>query len=546
MVLKEICQILGKTLRIFSLLLSCPLGMALYDEWLAPPSLRPSHSMAFVYAIACCLALSLLFLILGRKAKGQIGRRESILLVSLIWIFTSLLSALPFYFSGTLSNPMDAYFEAMSGLTTTGSTMMSPKAYDPSTGEEIPIYITSRNAPSYTYAYYGTIPPIRDPNTHLVIYSGVEAVSRAILFWRSFMQWVGGMGIVVLFLTVLPALGVGGKLLYQMETTGPFKEAIRPRIHETVSELWKLYLFLTLLQIILLICVDREMPLFDAICTACSTISTGGFSIRNDSIASYHNSGVEWIIMIFMILGSINFSLYFHIIRMKIYRIYVPDFILFLAIVLIGSLLSSLFLIGEPRTTLDEPMGIYSIGQAFQEGTFQTISLQTTTGFVTANYDRWPFFVQMLLLLLMFVGGMSGSTAGGIKTSRFYILYKIILHRLESLYRPDSIRKLRIGLVDVDDKQALTVAAFFCIAAFFTIFGTSLFIWNQMDPQTAFGFMASCINNVGAAFGAAGPTASLGFLSNFDKFLATCWMLLGRLEFYVLLLLFLPSYWKSH
>ena len=221
--------------------------------------------------------------------------------------------------------------------------------------------------------------------------------------------------------------------------------------------------------------------------------------------------------------------------RFKFFRTYVPDFFLFLATAALGCLAVSLFLIGDN----------YTIGDAFREGSFQAISAQTTTGFITANYDRWPFASQMFMLLLMFIGGMSGSTAGGIKTSRFYILYKIVLHRLESIYRPDSVRRLRIGSAEIDDKNALTVLAFFCIVAFFTILGTASLVLDGIDPESSLGLIACFMNNVGMAFRAAGPTGSFAFLSSFDKILAIFWMLLGRLEFFVVLLLFLPSFWKN-
>lgn len=543
--LKELSQILGKYIAFLGLALYFPLGACFYYRIAKPDSLLPDSMMAFIYAICISFTLSILLLLWGQKAKGQIGRRESILLVALIWIITSIISALPFYFSKTLQNPVDAYFEAMSGLTTTGSTLLSPKAYHPETGEEVPIHYTNSNTPSKTYTYYGTVAPIRDPETGLVLYSGIEAVSRPILLWRSFLQWIGGMGIVVIFLTVLPALGVGGKFLYQIEVTGPFKEEISPRIHETASQLWKLYLVFTVVEVIVLLLSDAAMPFFDAVCIAFSNISTGGFSVRNDSIASYQSSAVQWIVLIFMLLGSINFALYFHILRMKFYRLYVPDFILFIAIIVIGGTAISGMLIGQQNVSLDGAESIYTAGKAFKEGLFQAVSFQTSTGFVTTNYDRWPFSTQVLLLLLMFVGGMSGSTAGGIKTSRFYIIYKIVLNRLESLYRPDSIRKLRIGQMEVDDKHALTSLGFFCIAVFFTVLGTAFYILKGIDPETALGLIANFSNNTGAAFRAAGPTTSICFLDNIEKILATCWMLLGRLEYYVVLLLLLPSFWKG-
>lgn len=543
--LKELSQILGKYIAFLGLALYFPLAFAFYYRIKDPESPLQTGMMAFIYAISISFILSILLLLWGRKAKGQIGRRESILLVALIWIITSVISALPFYFSKTLENPVDAYFEAMSGLTTTGATLLSPKAYSPETGEEIPIHYTNFNTPTKTYTYYGTVAPIRDPETGLVLYSGIEAVSKPILLWRSFLQWIGGMGIVVIFLTVLPALGVGGKFLYQTEVTGPFKEEISPRIHETASQLWKLYLFFTVLEIVLLLFSDRTMPFFDALCISFSNISTGGFAVRNASIASYHGAAVQWIVLVFMILGSINFALYFHILRMKFYRLYVPDFILFISVILLGGISISCMLIGHENISLDGNASLFSVGAAFKEGFFQAISLQTSTGFVTTDYDLWPFSAQMMLLLLMFVGGMSGSTAGGIKTSRFYILYKIVLNRLESLYRPDSVRKLRIGQMEVDDKHALTSLGFFCIAVIFTVLGAAIYVLRGIDPETSLGLIANFTNNTGTAFRAAGPTTSICFLPEFEKILATFWMLLGRLEYYVVLLLFLPSYWKG-
>lgn len=525
-------KILSRYLFYLSLLLLAPLTLAAYYQFLSSYHPQPQSFYAFLWTFLICLILAAVLRLIGKNASEQLYRKESILLVVSIWIITSLLSALPFVFSGTLK-PIDAYFEAISGLTTTGSTMLTPKAYDGATGEEIPIRLTNSHVPEKTYVYYGTVAPIRDA-FGLITHTGIEAVSKALLFWRSLLQWIGGMGIVVVFLAVLPVLGVGGKLLYQMETTGPIKDEITPRVRETASHLWKLYAFFTLLQVALLVWLNPEMPFFDALCTSLSTISTGGFSVRNDSIASYGSLATEWIVIVFMILGSINFSLYFHILKFKFFKIYVPDFFLFIGVALLGSIAVSLFLIPD-----------FGILEAFRQGIFQAISMQTTTGFFSANYDLWPFAPQMLMLLLMFVGGMSGSTAGGIKTARFYIAYKILLHRLESIFRPDSVRKLYIGKNEVDDKNALTVLTFFCIVIFFTVLGTISLVFDGIDPETSLGLIACFLNNVGIAFRAAGPTESLAFLSPFSKILATFWMLLGRLEFFVVLLLFLPAFWRN-
>ncbi len=528
-------KILSRYLFYLSLLLSVPLAISIYYQIFPEFHPQPSSTFAFLATMTISSTLAFVLWTIGRNESfaESPSRRESILIVVLIWIITSIISSLPFSLSGTL-RPLEAYFEAMSGLTTTGSTMICAKAYDPLTQKEIPIRLTNPHVPDKTYIYWGTVAPIRDPDTNLILYSGVEAVGKALLFWRSLLQWIGGMGIVVIFLTVLPALGVGGKLLYQMETTGPIKDGITPRIRETASHLWKLYTFFTLLEIGLLVWTNQEMTFFDALCTSLSNISTGGFSVRNESIASYHSAATEAIVIVFMIIGSINFALYFHLLRLKFSRVYVPDLFLFLGIAVLGCLAVSSFLIPE-----------LGVAQAFRQGCFQALSLQTSTGFFTANYDRWPFAAQMFMLILMFFGGMSGSTAGGIKTSRFYIAYKILLHRLESIFRPDSVRKLYIGKNEVDDKNALTVLSFFCIVAFFTVLGTMSLVLDGIDPETSLGLMASLLNNTGLAFRAAGPTESLAFLSPFSKIFCTFWMLLGRLEFFIVLLLFLPSFWKN-
>jgi len=510
--------ILSKYLFYLSFLLLIPLTFAAYLQFFSD-HLQPHATTAFAMALSVCLLCA--FALRYTKPK-PLHRREGILLVVSIWLVTCFVSSLPFSLSRTLG-PLDAYFEAMSGLTTTGATLLCPKLYDAE--GEIPHYITNSHVPDKTYTFYGTVPSIRDANG-LILHSGIEAVNKAILLWRSLLQWVGGLGIVVIFLTVLPVLQVGGKFLYQAEMTGPIKEGITPRVKSTSAQLWKLYLILTLIEIGLLL---PQVPIFDAICISLSNISTGGFSVRNDSIASYNSSPVQWIVFLFMILGSINFSLYFHP-KFKL----TPDFFLFLSIAILGCLLVSIPLIG-----------IYPLGTALSEGSFQALSVQTSTGFVTANYDQWPFVSQMFMLLLMFVGGMSGSTAGGIKTSRFYILFKIVQHRLESIYRPDSVRTLRIGTAEVDDKNALTVLSFFCIVLFFVVLGTVSLVVDGIDPETSLGLIACLLNNVGTAFRAAGPTNSFAFLSPVSEILSIFWMLLGRLEYYVVLLLLLPSFWRN-
>jgi trk system potassium uptake protein len=544
---KQISLLLGKYLFFFSLVLFIPLGVALYYDFLANPIHypQPHSSLAFFFTILISFALSFLFLLIGRSSKSSLGRKEGILLVVLIWLFSCWVGSFPFLFSKTLSSPIDAYFETMSGFTTTGSSIFHPKNYD-NEGREIPIRYQNPTIPNKTYVFYGTISPVRNPQTNEILYNGVEAVSRGVVFWRSFIQWLGGMGIVLLFLAIFPTLAVGGKFLYNMEMPGPIKDTLAPRIKETSSILWKLYLGLTILQIYMLIWTNANMPLFDAFCIAFSALSTGGFSITNYSIGSYNNFHTEWVVILFMFLGSINFSFYFHLIRRKLYQIYEPDFLFFLMTILLGGFAVSLGLIGTPRQSLQGlSQGVYTLGTALRDGFFQAVSSQTTTGFSTTNFDIWPYAPQLFLLLLMFIGGMAGSTAGGIKTSRFYILFKIIRHKLEEIFRPEKVLKLKISGKEIDQKTEMTVLVFFAIAVLISTLGLCFLVLDGVDTSSAIGVIACMINNIGLGFKAGGPLESFAFLSPLSKIVSIVWMLLGRLEFFAVLLLFVPSFWKT-
>lgn len=542
---KIVLRILGKYLTYFSITILIPLFVSLYYQFISKTANHPQEhsSLQFLQTFIICILFGLSLQFMGRKAEGSLMKRESILIVVLIWILTPFISALPFYLTKTLENPADAYFEAMSGLTTTGASVMHSKAYSPD-GAEIPIKITDIHAPERTYSFYGTIKPIIDPINGRT-YVGIEAVGKALLFWRSFIQWLGGMGIVVLFLAVLPALTAGGKYLYQMEVPGPTKDTLAPRIKETASILWKIYLAFTIIQIYLLIWTNKEMPLFDAFCITFSTLSTGGFSVHNASIGAYHNAWTEWVVIIFMIIGSTNFAIFFHLIRRKLYSLYEPDYLFFYFVTFIGAFLVIFSIIGHKQYPLDGPQSVYTFSQAIRDGAFQAVSAQSSTGFTTTNFDLWPFGPQVVMLILMFIGGMSGSTSGGIKTSRIYILGKIIKYKIRSLFHPEMIYKLKIGKQEIDSKTANTVLTFFTIVIIFAVSSTLILTFDKIDPETSVSVVACCLNNVGLAFRAAGPTESFAFLSNFAKVFSSFLMLLGRLEYFTVLLLFIPTFWKK-
>ena len=545
MKLKVVARILGVYLFFFSLILLVPLAVAIYYDFFASQihNPQPHSSVAFLATISITLFFSFILWFFNRSNKEPLMRKESLFLVVLIWLFSATAGSLPFMFSGTFTSFPDAFFETMSGLTTTGASVISPKNYNVNTGEEIPYKVIRRGVNEKTYTYYGTVNSVKSSDGR--IYKGVDAVSRGVIFWRSFIQWLGGMGIVVLFLAVLPALGVGGRFLFQTEVPGHVKDAITPRIKETASILWKIYLFLTILEIILLFSTNVRMTFLDAVCTTFTNLSTGGFSIRNESIGYYQSAVTEWIVIAFMFFGAVNFYLYFYLIKGKLKRFLDPDFIFFLIILLIGSVLTVAHLFNSQQYSLAGQEAPYKISSAIRDGVFQAFSANTGTGFASTNFDRWPFSSHIMLLILMFVGGMSGSTSGGIKTSRFYIILKVLLFKIKSVFRPYEVKKIKISSLEIDNKLATTVLAFFSLVVFAAVFGTLELVFRGIDPETAISVLGCCLNNIGFAFGLAGPTQSFAFLSGLDKLITSFWMILGRLEYFAILLLFIPTFWKK-
>jgi trk system potassium uptake protein TrkH len=526
MLYRAICRTLSIFLLGLSLPLLLPLCIAFYCEHIAPEGLYPQApaTLAFLYTILVALGIGGLLRFIGRKSASALYRKEAFLLVVLVYLLISCVSALPFCFSGTLPRFTDAFFEMVSGYTTTGATVIEGKIY--ASGKEIPLQKTFTAGNTTTYTYYGTVAPLKNASGQ-VIATGIEALSPALLIWRSLTQFIGGCGIIILFLALLPILGVGGKVLYQTEATGPSKETMAPRITETASQLWKIYLGLTFLEIFLLKITNLDMPLFDAISISFSTLSTGGFSPKNDSIAAYNSAATDLVVGLFMILGSINFSIYFYLMRGRGYRLKDPELLIFFCVLLFSCLFATWY------------------AGSFRYGAFQVISTITTTGFVTAKFDLWPFPVQSLLLILMFVGGMAGSTAGGMKIVRFQIFFSAILAKIESFFRPDAVRTLRISAGKIiDDKIVSTALCFFIVVVSFVVIGTFLLILDGVDPETSLTTVSSMVNNIGFGFRMARPDLSFAFLSDFGKILCSFWMIAGRLEYFTLLVLLLPSFWR--
>lgn len=547
MLYKDIAKILGLYLFVLTILLMIPFFLALYYQFFDPSTyLEQPVAIYFLESSAISLILALCLYFIGRYGSVRIiFRREALSAVVLIWFITPAISALPFILSGTVKNPFVAYFEMTSGFTTTGATALQAKQYDES-GNEIPIHKIITGVSPKEYVFFGTVVPIRLPNQK-IIREGIEALPRALLFWRSFSQFIGGGGIIVLFVAILPMLGVGGKILFQTEMTGPVKSAIAPRIKESAFMLWKVYVGLNILEMVFLLITNPNMPILDALTISFSTISTGGFSIKNQSIASYHNTYTNWVVLIFMILGSINFALYYHVLVGKFYRIYEPEFIVFIILLLSACWLGSYYLVSSTQFLVNGESTLpFSWSDAIQYGFFQVVSAHTTTGFVTANYDFWPYPTQAIMLITMFLGGMSGSTAGGIKIIRHLILFRIAQYKVESLFRPEAVRKFRVGDREVDYSVAIMVLCFFLTLTFVSVLGTFVYIIDGCDPETALGLVACMINNTGIAFRMAGPLDSCAFLSNFSLAFSSILMILGRLEFFAVLAILVPAFWKQN
>lgn len=549
MLYRDIARVLGIFFLGFTATLLAPLILAAYYQFIQDPALHPQpHStLAFFWSILISVGISLTLLYFSRHSTGHLYRREGLAIVVFLWLLTPVLAALPFVLSGTLTHPLQAYFEAVSGLTTTGSSVMQAKEYDPKTGEEIPIKVEFTGVLNIPYSYYGTIEPIRDPKTHEVLYKGLDAVSKAVLFWRSLTNWIGGGGIVVLFIAVLPALGAGGKILFQTEVPGPNKETMTPRLKETALHLWIIYIGLSVMQLILLMVTNPEMEWLDAVTITFSTISTGGLSIRNESIGYYQNAATDWVVIVFMILGGVNFTLFYYAIRAKFYRFYDSELFVYLMLLVAASAIVSWNIAGTTKYLLtgSGPSGVYSASEAIRYGSFQVVSALTTTGFASADYDIWPYLSQVFLLIVMYLGGMAGSTSGGIKTIRLMMLWKIVEGRIEGLFRPEAVRQIKVNNKEVDSGVTLMVLCFFVLIISVSVLGTVIYVADGNGMETSIGLVACMINGTGLLFRAGGPLYSCAFLPDISLINSCLLMIMGRLEFFAVFALLVPGFWKQ-
>ena len=446
---------------------------------------------------AICVLIGLPVWFFTRKNRS-LNSKDGFAIVTLAWILVALAGAQPFYLTGTIPNFTDAWFESMSGVTTTGASII------------------------------GNIETL--PN----LVNGIESLPHGVLFWRSFIQWIGGMGIIVFTIAILPLLGVGGVQLFKAEVPGPVADKIRPRVREAAKILWMVYVGFTFVQMLLLGLAG--MPWFDSVCHALTTMPTGGFSTQNASIAAYSNPLIHYIIIFFMFVAGVNFTLHFRAITGN-YKVHLKDyeFRVYLSIICIATLLI-FFNISSANSDWSHNSFLISL--------FESLAMLTGTGYAIADYELWPFFSQHLLLIIMFFGAMGGSTSGGMKIARIILLIKYAATETRRMLHARAIIPIRIGDRFISDEVVRNTLGFSLI--YLSVFVLTAFVLTafNLDLLSAIGASASAIGNVGPAFGAFGPTDSYALLHPIGKWMLTICMLLGRLEIFTIMVLFSRTFWK--
>ena len=458
------------------------LTAAYYDE--------PAAFKSFLSVMLSVAAVTaLIFYFLRNMPIHRIAVRESFVLVALCWFSISFISALPYYISGAIPNFSEAFFETVSGFSTTGATILTD----------------------------------------------IESLPKSMLFWRSLTHWLGGMGIIVLAVAVLPLLGVGGLQLLKAEAPGPTVDKISPRISETAKTLWGIYIGMTVVEAMLL--NFAGMSYFDAFNHALATIATGGFSPKNESVGAYHSAFIEWIVIVFMVLAGMSFTLHYKIITGRARQIFRNiEFKVYLAVVTV----CSLFVAGDLYLH-----HVYSVHDSIRQAFFQVSSIITTTGFATADYKQWPSFAQYIIFLLMFSGACSGSTSGGIKLIRLITLMKLAINELKYLIHPKAIMTIFIDGNVVKKDMIYSISAFVFLYAVCVLTTACICAISGVGVLTSFTAALSTVGNIGPGFGRIGPVDNYHFFADWVKWFLSVAMIMGRLEVFTVMVIFTRAFWKK-
>jgi len=477
-----IFRILGLLLMVFSIALLPPIFVSLIYQ--------DSALQAFITALAITFAVGAALWLPVRHRRQELRTRDGFVVTVMFWLVLAVSGSLPLMLA---DNPglsfTDAFFESMSGWTTTGATVLT----------------------------------------------GLDNLPQSILFYRQFLQWLGGMGIIVLAVAILPILGIGGMQLYRTETPGPMKDSkLTPRITETAKALW--YIYLTLTISCALGFWIAGMSLFDAICHAFSTVAIGGFSTHDASIGYFDSGLIESVAMFFMIISAFNFALHFYAWRYRSIKHYFVD-------AEVRTLLIVLAIVAAVTVMTLINNQVYDTTDALRFGLFELVSIATTTGFATADFSLWPIFLPFLLFFMAFMGGCAGSTGGGLKVIRVLLVYKQGSRELKRLIHPNAVIPIRIGGRPVDDRIVEAVWGFFSVYLMLYLIMCILLLATGMDFVSAFSAVGACMNNLGPGLGSV--AAHYGEISDFAKWVLSFAMILGRLEIFTLLVLFTPTFWRQ-
>jgi len=481
--IKALSRPLSVLIAIVSSFMIIPAGIALVNG-------EQKEAKVFFSLIAVTFAVTGAIFFLSSKWKtNKLSTREGFMMVVLGWTFSSALGALPFYLSGTIPSYTDAFFETVSGFTTTGATILT----------------------------------------------AIESVPRSMLFWRSLTHWLGGMGIVVLTVAILPVLGIGGLQLLKAEAPGPSVDKITPRIAQTAKVLWYIYLGMTFLETTLLYL--GGMDLFDSFTHTFGTLATGGFSPKNASVGHYDSAYVDGVITVFMILAGVNFTLHYRLITGKIGGILKnTELKAYLVIVAVATFAVTANLY---QNTYD------TVSKSFRYASFQVASIITTTGYGTADFEKWPEFAQLILFSLMFIGASSGSTGGGIKVIRLVTLFKLGINEMKYLVHPKGVLPIWIDGKSIKKDMAYSISAFFFLYIFILIITTLVCASTGADITTSFSTALATVGNIGPGFGKIGPTDNYFFYPDYAKWFLSFAMIVGRLEVYTVLIIFTRAFWKK-
>lgn len=517
-------------MQVLGVVLLAPMAVAMYDvrhlefsEMIAAPDV-----LGFGVAILLAIVVGTVVVVYSRDGKYLQGVKEGYAIVALGWLSLSFVGAIPLWIwmmaqtgaPGLEATITDAYFEIMSGFSTTGAT----------------------------------------------IFSDVESLPRSLLLLRSLTHWLGGMGIITLAIVIFPAMGVSGYQMFRGEVPGPTKDRLQPRLAQTAQILWGVYLLFTAVETVLL--YAGGMTIFDAVCHTFATMATGGFSTRNASIAAYQSDFIEWVVIIFMYLAGVNFVLHFHALRGRTklmtqnseFRFY--NGIIILSIVTISAVLyfqgpapadaaSKSYRYDQPSTVefaehyQDEQTRLDGLYNCFRVASFQTLAIVTTTGFATADFDLWPDFLRILLVLLMFCGGCAGSTGGGIKMIRIMVVAKVGLRELRKLSQPRLVAPVKVGGRALDDQRIINIVSFSILfIGLFVIISAAMMLFVP-DMLTAISCSIATLGNIGPGLAGVGAVENYGWIPLPGKWILIFSMLLGRLEIFTVLIVLRPAVWRK-